>query len=548
MISHISIRDFAIIKNASIDFQPGLNIITGETGSGKSIVIEAISLALGSRADTSLIRSGSDKAVVQLIADLDGEEMIITREINSLGRNLCKINGNIVTLAELAGLCKKIADIHGQYDHQSLLNPDNHIFLVDSYRSETIMPAKNLVEKIFAQYSAMRSKLGKMISSASEIERKRDFMAYELKEIKAAQLTYGEDEELASRINLMQNSEKVFQNLEDAFQFVFDGTPSSLDSIYKALLSLRSISGFSQTIKAIEEEFNDIYFRLDEASREMNKVRSNIDFSKEELDDALTRLDVIKGLKRKYGGSLEAVLAYANELEEKLSTISNFDGLREKIESDLKEIESLLVSASEKLTIQRLDSAKQLESLIQNELKELKFNNSLLSVHFSEKSREYSANGTDIIEFLISTNKGEPLKPLSKIASGGELSRIMLAFKKIIADYDNIGTLIFDEIDSGISGIAASTVGKKLKQISRHHQVICITHLPQIAACGDHNFKIEKVEDDTNTYTTVVPLKPDLRVYEIARLIGGDNVTDTTLKSAEELISASSGEKINAMV
>ncbi len=548
MISHISIRDFAIIKNASIDFQPGLNIITGETGSGKSIVIEAISLALGSRADTSLIRSGSDKAVVQLIADLDGEEMIITREINSLGRNLCKINGNIVTLAELAGLCKKIADIHGQYDHQSLLNPDNHIFLVDSYRSETILPAKNLVEKIFAQYSAMRSKLGKMISSASEIERKRDFMAYELKEIKAAQLTYGEDEELASRINLMQNSEKVFQNLEDAFQFVFEGTPSSLDSIYKALLSLRSISGFSQTIKAIEEEFNDIYFRLDEASREMNKVRSNIDFSKEELDDALTRLDVIKGLKRKYGGSLEAVLAYANELEEKLSTISNFDGLREKIESDLKEIESLLVSASEKLTIQRLDSAKQLESLIQNELKELKFNNSLLSVHFSEKSREYSANGTDIIEFLISTNKGEPLKPLSKIASGGELSRIMLAFKKIIADYDNIGTLIFDEIDSGISGIAASTVGKKLKQISRHHQVICITHLPQIAACGDHNFKIEKVEDDTNTYTTVVPLKPDLRVYEIARLIGGDNVTDTTLKSAEELISASSGEKINAMV
>ena len=548
MISHISIRDFAIIKNASIDFQPGLNIITGETGSGKSIVIEAISLALGSRADTSLIRSGSDKAVVQLIADLDGEEMIITREINSLGRNLCKINGNIVTLSELAGLCKKIAYIHGQYDHQSLLNPDNHIFLVDSYRSETILPAKNLVEKIFAQYSAIRSKLGKMISSASEIERKRDFMAYELKEIKAAQLSYGEDEELASRINLMQNSEKVFQNLEDAFQFVFEGTPSSLDSIYKALLSLRSISGFSQTIKAIEEEFNDIYFRLDEASREMNKVRSNIDFSKEELDDALTRLDVIKGLKRKYGGSLEAVLAYANELEEKLSTISNFDGLREKIESNLKEIESLLISASEKLTIQRLDSAKQLESLIQNELKELKFNNSLLSVHFSEKSREYSANGTDIIEFLISTNKGEPLKPLSKIASGGELSRIMLAFKKIIADYDNIGTLIFDEIDSGISGIAASTVGKKLKQISRHHQVICITHLPQIAACGDHNFKIEKVEDDTNTYTTVVPLKPDLRVYEIARLIGGDNVTDTTLKSAEELISASSREKINAMV
>jgi len=548
MISHISIRDFAIIKDASIDFQPGLNIITGETGSGKSIIIEAISLALGSRADSSFVRSGCDKAVVQLVADLDGEEMIVTREINSSGRNLCKINGSIVTLTELAGLCKKIADIHGQYDHQSLLNPDNHISLVDSYRSETIMPAKNLVEKVFSQYSAMKSKLGKLISNASEIERKRDFMAYELKEIKAAQLSYGEDEELASRINLMQNSEKVFQSLEDAFHSVFDGAPSSLDCIYKALLSLRTISAFSQPIKAIEEEFNDVYFRLDEASREMNKIRSNIDFSKEDLDDALARLDVINGLKRKYGGSLESVLAYANELEEKLSTISNFDGLREKIEAELKEIEFLLISASEKLTNQRLDSAKQLENLIQNELKELKFNNSLLSVHFSEASREYSANGTDMIEFLISTNKGEPLKPLSKIASGGELSRIMLAFKKIIADYDNIGTLIFDEIDSGISGIAASTVGKKLKQISQNHQVICITHLPQIAACGDHNFKIEKVEDDSNTYTTIVPLKTDLRVHEIARLIGGDNVTETTLKSAEELISASSGKNINAMV
>jgi len=195
-----------------------------------------------------------------------------------------------------------------------------------------------------------------------------------------------------------------------------------------------------------------------------------------------------------------------------------------------------------------LDSARLLENLIQNELKELKFNNSLLSVHFSEVSREYSATGTDTIEFLISTNKGEPLKPLSKIASGGELSRIMLAFKKIIADYDNIGTVIFDEIDSGISGITASTVGKKLKQISQNHQVICITHLPQIAACGDHNLKIEKIEDDTNTYTTIEPLKPDLIIHEIARLIGGDNVTDTTLKSAEELISASSGKNINAMV
>lgn len=540
MITHIRIRDFAIIENAAIDFQSGLNIITGETGSGKSIIIEAISLALGSRADTSFVRSGADKAIIQILADLDGEEVVITREVNSQGRNLCKINGDIVTLAELSVVCRRIADIHGQYDHQSLLNPDNHIDLIDSYQSEKILPAKDLVARIYSQYSATKSKLNKLISNASEIERKRDYMAYELNEIRAAKLYSGEEEELNSQISLMQNSEKIFQNMEEAFQYTFGGSPSSLDYIYKALLSLRSVSSYSKDIKSLEDEFNDVYFRLEEASKEINIIRENVEFSKEMLDEALGRMDVINGLKRKYGGSVEAVITYANELEDKLSTISNFSGLREKIETDLNEIESLLVSSSDKLTSHRQDSARQMETLIQKELKELKFNNSQLSVDFSETTREYSANGVDHIEFLISTNKGEPLKPLSKIASGGELSRIMLAFKKIIAEYDNIGTLIFDEIDSGISGIAASTVGKKLKQISQNRQIICITHLPQIAACGDHNFKIEKIENDTHTFTTVLPLTPEDKIHEIARLIGGDNITDITLQSAAELISVSS--------
>jgi len=540
MISHISIKDFAIIENAVIDFEPGLNIITGETGSGKSIIIEAISLALGSRADTSFVRSGTDKAIVQLLADLDGEEIIITREVSAQGRNLCKINGSIVTLAELASVCKRIADIHGQYDHQSLLNPEYHINLVDSYHAEAILPAKALVEKVYLQYTETKSKLHKLISNAAEIERKRDFMAYELNEIKKSKLQPGEEEELLQRINLLQNSEKIYKNMEDAYSLVFGGAPSSLDFIYKAAASLRSISEFSPDIHSLGEELSDIYYRLEDISREICRIRNTINFSQEELDQSLDRIDVIKGLKRKYGGSIETVLAYANELSEKLSNLSNFDGVKNKLESELKDIESYLLSASEELSAYRQDAASELEKLIKNELKELKFNNSQLSVHFSETSNGYTANGIDRLEFLISTNKGEPLKPLSKIASGGELSRIMLAFKKIIADYDNIGTLIFDEIDSGISGVTASTVGKKLKQISKNRQVICITHLPQIAACGDHNFRIEKIENAISTVTTVVPLKIEDKIYEISRLIGGDNITDTTLKSAAELILASS--------
>ncbi len=540
MISHISIKDFAIIENAVIDFEPGLNIITGETGSGKSIIIEAISLALGSRADTSFVRTGADKAIVQLLADLDGDEIVITREVSAQGRNLCKINGSIVTLSELASVCKRIADIHGQYDHQSLLNPEYHINLVDSYHAEAILPAKALVEKIYLQYTEKKSKLHKLISNAAEIERKRDFMAYELNEIKKSKLQPGEEEELLQRINLLQNSENIYQNMEEAYRFVFGGAPSPLDCIYRAMSSLRSISEFSPDIHSIGEEFSDIYYRLEDISREISQIRNTINFSQEELDQALDRIDVIKGLKRKYGGSVEAVLAYANELSEKLSNLYNFDGLKEKLESELKETDALLLSASQKLSAYRRDSASALEKLIQNELKELKFNNCQLSVYFYETSHEYTSNGIDRLEFLISTNKGEPLKPLSKIASGGELSRIMLAFKKIIADYDNIGTLIFDEIDSGISGIAASTVGKKLKQISTKRQIICITHLPQIAACGDHNFRIEKIENATNTITTVVPLRTEDKIHEISRLIGGDNITDTTLKSAAELILASS--------
>lgn len=543
MISHLSIKDFAVIENVDIDFYNGLNMITGETGAGKSIVIEAVSLALGSRADTAYIRSGKNKAVVQLAADIDGEEYVITREISATGKNLCKINGQMVTLGELASLCKKIADIHGQYDHQSLLNPDYHINLIDTYEA-AIAPLKERVSADYKRYKDIRNQLVAIINSEKENARKRDFMAYELTEIRNAQLVPGEDEELSDRISISRNSERIYQNLSEAYSIVYDESPSVLEGLGAAMNMLHEISDFSQSIKEIADNVEDAYYKLEESIKDARGIRDSLSFSPEELDDCTARLDLIDNLKRKYGNTIEEILEYADRLEEQLSYIENADQLKIQLSAELSEAEKALQGSSLELSKLRKESAKELCCKIEAELKELNFKNSSLSASFEElktaKGRfAYTENGIDKVEFLISTNHGEPQKPLSKIASGGELSRIMLAFKRIVADYDNIPTMIFDEIDTGISGIAASVVGKKLKQISENHQIICITHLPQIAACGTHNYKIEKLSDETSTFTTVTELSKDGKVTEIARLLGGLNITDTTIDSARELICAS---------
>jgi len=538
MISHIKIKDFAIIENTEIEFYDGLNIITGETGAGKSIVIEAVSLALGSRADNSFVRSGKEKAVIQLVATLNNEDVIITREISQSGKNLCKINGEIVTLAQLNKLCKEIADIHGQYDHQSLLNPENHLELVDSYNSKETSALKEEVASFYSKYTEVKNKLNSIVSNYEENLRKRDFMQYELDEIKGAKLILNEDDELAEEISLLQNSEKIYQNLSSAYEMSYDDSASALDMLKKSLTLLQDVSEYSGEISKVTEEFTDIYYKLEDTCREIGSIKEKIFFSQDDIDIAISRLDTIDTLKRKYGGSIEKVLAYADNIEEQLSYIENIDDVKITLETELVSLEKSLKEVCEKLSALRKQSAVSLEEKIMIELKELNFNDSSLAIDFSREST-YTANGIDKVEFLISANKGEPLKPLSKIASGGEMSRIMLAFKKIIADYDEIATMIFDEIDSGISGITASIVGKKLCQIAENHQIICITHLPQIAAFGKHNYKIQKSSDESMTYTTVIQLDKNEKIDEIARLLGGVNVTEKTIESARELIELS---------
>ncbi len=548
MISYISIKNFAIIENCEVEFDKGLNIITGETGSGKSIVIEAISLALGARADSSYVRTGADKAVIQIAGELDNEDIVIIREVNASGKSICKLNGQVVTLAELSSYCKRLADIHGQYDHQSLLNPDYHIRLIDLYHADEIGPVAQTVSKLYDGYVKTSESLKRLMQSAADADKRRDFMRFQLEEIRGAKLIPGEDAELSDRITLLQNSERLYQVLSGAYDNLYESEHSAIDALEGIAKELEGIASFTDSISALSERISSLCYELDDISHEIRSERDDMVFSQEELDECIERLDLIQSLKRKYGnefldggitpGSIEAVINFADTIEAELKDVENSDHLRSELESQLETINAQLELASERLSKLRHDSAKELRKRIIEQLKDLNFNNSELDIQFT-KLDNYTENGTDAVSFMISTNLGEPLKPLNKIASGGEMSRIMLAFKKIIADYDEIPTLIFDEIDTGISGIAASVVGKKLKEIATNHQIICITHLPQIAACGHSNYRIDKTSTDGVTKTTISKLDQNDTIREIARILGGTNITDTTIKSAEELIAAS---------
>jgi len=535
MINHISISNFAIIENTEIDFEEGLNIITGETGSGKSIVIEAISLALGSRADSTFVRHGAKKAIVQLAGELDGEDIVITREVSAAGKNLCKLNGQLVTLGELTETCRRLADIHGQYDNQSLLNPDNHIKLVDSYHEAEIRPVRDAFDVSYAAYGEIRSQLNRLLALESDNQKKLDFYRYEKNEIDLADLKPGEDEALEERISILQNSEKIFAGIETAYSCLRDGASSALTNLGNGLHALQEISAYSKEITEMTEEFADMYYRLEDISSSLRDIREDITFSPDELDMAISRLDVIDKLKKKYGQTIEEILAYRDKITLELEQIENYDEVKADLEQRTKAAYADLVEKASALTALRRASASELSAAIEAELHDLNFANAALSIDFQTPDT-IGPDGNDVVEILITTNKGEPLKPLVKIASGGEISRIMLAIKNITGTYDQIPTMIFDEIDAGISGITASIVGRKLREIAENHQVICITHLPQIAATGDANYRIHKESDEESTYTNVDRLEETEVIDEIARLLGGEMITETTRLSARELI------------
>lgn len=555
MITHIKIQDFAIIDHLDVDFHEGLNVITGETGAGKSIIIEAISTALGSRADTTYVRTGKDKAIIQLTLDTSDErsqaffeengitpddEAVIKREINKTGKSVCRINGEIVPVSLLSKFCRSLADIHGQYDHQSLLNAEQHVFLLDSFGGPELEKVRTTTEEVYHQYVDCSRQLNSLKNNLAAAQRQRDFMSFELDEINKIKPVLGEDDELAQRITLLENSQRIFERLSGAYELLFGEEQSVISQLNAVTHQLSDVAEFSADISGFNDQVSDAYYQLEDVAEELRRFKDNLTFSPEELEEAYKRQDLLDGLNRKHGGTLEAVLAYAKEVEQSLTKIDNADAEIEELTRNLGIYRDQLKLASSRLSQLRHDAAELMSQKINAELLELNFQNAQFVVDFKEQEKTvYTANGIDMVEFLISTNKGETPKPLAKIASGGEISRIMLAMKRITGELDYIPTLIFDEIDSGISGITASIVGKKLVQIAENHQVMCITHLPQIAACGEHHYKIQKTDNDESTVSTVVPLSEEERVDEIARLLGGINITETTRESAKELLALS---------
>ena len=535
MIDHISIRNFAIIENTEIDLKDGLNVITGETGAGKSIVIEAVSLALGARADSSFIRHGEEKASVDLSADINGTEFVISREVNSSGKNVCRINGRLAALSEVQDLAHRIADIHGQYDNQLLLDPSHHLELVDMYRSSVTGPAKDEFKASYDRYKAVRTEYDTLIRSAEESRRKKDFYAFEKEEIDKAALRPGEDKELSDRIAILENSETVYNALCSSKQALSGDEPSVLSMLGNIQASLSEIEKYSDTLKKLSSDFSDAYYSLEDSAEEMRRICEMTDFSPADLDRAISRLDEIDGLKKKYGPEIGDILSYRDRIASELDSIENFSDRKAELERSLDEAKKDLMEKAGILTQVRKESAAVLSSAIQKELRDLNFSESKLEIEV-RKAPAINQTGADEAEILMSANRGEPLKPLSKIASGGEISRIMLAIKNVTGSLMDVPTMIFDEIDSGISGVTASVVARKLKAISGDHQIVCITHLPQIAAAGTSNYRIYKDSDETSTYTHVESLSEKEKTGEIARLLGGDNITDTTIKSAEELI------------
>jgi len=532
MISHIDIKDFAVIKDLSLDLDDGLNIITGETGAGKSVIIEAISMVLGARADTDYIRTGCDKAYISMLIDSNGEQYSIKREI-SQNKSISRVNGEMVSLAELSNLCKGLVDIHGQYDHQSLLDSDNHINVLDLYGGEELSKAKEDTANAYKAYAERSTKLMNLRKKLSDSERQKDFLKFEVSEISAANLSIGEDTELEEKIKLMENAENIFEAISNAQESLFsDG--GGLSSLSSAKDSLSSIEELSSDYEDVSKVITDAYYAVDDISSTLRRLKESVSFSQEELDEAIERLDLIKSLKKKYGGTIEKVLAYGLEAEKNLNSIENAGEEMASLEKEIATLKKLYDEASSMLTGIRKKVAKAISEKINVELSELNFKNANFDVCFGNTIPK--ENGVDSVEFMISANKGEELKPLAKVASGGELSRIMLALKRIVGDLDGIETMIFDEIDTGISGATAGIVGNKLKTISKGHQIVCITHLPQIAALGDHHYKIEKTSDEISTETTVVPLRTEERIEEIARLLSGTTITDSARSQARELL------------
>ena len=547
MLSLLHIENIAVIECADISFDRGFNVLTGETGAGKSIVIDAISAILGQRAYRDMIRTGTSKASVRAVftdvPKLDwfeengveyDPETIIQREIYLDGKNVCRVNGSIVTVSILSKLGIQLINIHGQHDSASLFNEDNHLqFLDDFARNDEL---RNSYRENYEAVAKLRREIDRMSMDEGEKLRRMETLKYQIEEIEKAQLEAGEDEELESRRKLLQNSEKIASGLNDAVENLYGGDDidgaATLLSI--AERSLARVAKYSDDIASLHEKVADMMYQVQDVAEIAREVRDDLAYSADELEQIEARLDIIHKLRRKYGTTCADILEYLEKAKKELDEIEFADDHMERLKKKLAQAEKLAWDAAHKLRENRKEASQILSARILTELAQLDMPKVQFACQFSEI--DLNAGGADAVAFYMSANIGEALKPMSKVASGGELARIMLAMKNVLAEQDRVNTLIFDEVDTGVSGRAAQKVAEKLKSVARTKQVLCVTHLPQLAAMGDTHLLIAKGERNGRTYTTVTPLDIEGRKRELARIIGGANITETTLKSAEEML------------
>lgn len=547
MLVTLNVKNFAIIDNIQVDFENGFTVLTGETGAGKSLIIDAISLLFGERASSDLIRYGEQKAIIEgvfsnydstiksLLEDIgieynDNDFLLIKREIYLNVKSLCKINNQTVSLNQLKLISSYIGDIHSQLDTFGLINPKNYLsFLKDSFIDEELMKYSNLLKN----YNSLVLKAKKLEDEINENNLKKDYLEYQFNELEKANLNLEEENNLNNELKILSNSEKVKTLIYILKQTYTE--KNLLDSIYESISILSKLSDYNKSFEDMKKIVEDAYYSLESISTDKLLNDNNYDFNEQRFNEINERLTLYSDLKRKYKKNINELIEYKNNIKNTLYSIENYDSTKAELEFEIKKIYDDLLSSATIISDRRKENANKLINDIKNHLDDLQLNNVKFEIQFKENVG-FTKDGIDEIDFMISFNKGEPLKPLSKVASGGELSRFMLALKTVLGDQLPMQIKIFDEIDSGVSGSIAYSIGKKLLTISKKSQVLCITHLPQVASVADNHFKIEKTTTNNKTYTLIKKLNYNERINEIANLLSNGNITENSLRYAEELL------------
>lgn len=555
MLQSLYLENIALIEKLGIELFPGFNVLTGETGAGKSIIIDAVNFVLGERTSRDLIRNGAARAKVEAVFGLnegdaafaaldalgieyDGNELILSRELSAAGRNVCRVNGTLVPVASLKSVSDTLVDIHGQHEHQALLDAENHISYLDAYCHAESLPIIEKIDAIVSRRNELMLKRNSGFSSQREREREMDMLRYQIEEIASANLEAGEEERLNAEKTVLLNAERIRTALETAHMALSGAEEgSALSAIDTARRSMRDIAALNKDYEALSDKIEELYYAAEDISFALRDTSENVESDMQRLEEIEQRLKLISDLKRKYGRTVEDVIDFGKDAETKLNELENAEALAAELDAKLDKLKAEYNAAADELSKVRRAAGERLKRDVLNELKDLGMAKAMFDVALSDASGgEPRKGGRETAEFMLSANPGEPLKPLEKVASGGELSRIMLCFKSIFADNDRVPTLIFDEIDTGISGRTAAVVGEKMLGIAKKHQVICVTHLAQIAALADAHLMVRKYDDGKNTFVETRQLNEEEKVQRIAQMMDGESDSPSALTHARELI------------